>query len=35
MWDWMCTKHEEHWQSMCGKKHTKGFLEKPSANEAA
>jgi hypothetical protein len=35
MWDWMCRKHEEHWQSICGKRHTEGFLEKPSAKEAA
>jgi hypothetical protein len=35
MWDWTCRKHEEHWQSVCGQRHTKGFLEKPSAKEAA
>jgi len=35
MWDRMCRKHEEHWQSVCGQRHTKGFLEKPSAKEAA
>jgi len=25
MWDWMCRKHEEHWQSVCGQRHTKGL----------
>jgi hypothetical protein len=33
MWDCMCRKHEEHWQSVCGQRHTKGFLEKPSAEK--
>jgi len=35
MWDWMCRKHEEHWQSVCGQRLTKGFLDKTSAKEAA
>lgn len=35
LWDWMCRKREEHWQSICGQRHTMGFLEKPSAKEVA
>jgi len=29
--DWTSRKNEEHWQSVCGLRQTKGFLKKPSA----
>jgi len=32
--DWTSRKHEEHWQSLHGQRHTKGFLKRPSAKKA-
>jgi hypothetical protein len=32
--DWTSRKHEEHWQSIRGQRHAKGFLKMPSARKA-
>jgi len=32
--DWTSRKHEEHWQSLHGQRHTKGFLKRPSAKKS-
>jgi hypothetical protein len=31
--DWMCRKHEEHWESIHGQRQAKGFFKKPSAKK--
>jgi hypothetical protein len=32
--DWTNKKHEEYWQSICGKRQAKGFLKRPTAKKA-
>lgn len=31
--DWTSRKHEKQWQSLHGKRHTKGFLKRPSTKK--
>jgi ribosomal protein L34 len=31
---WTNKKHEEYWQSICGKRQAKGFLKRPTAKNA-